>query len=282
MTRTDIHRPSQITPEDYAFVGCDYYGPHSQFTDRKFINQHIARTGGTYSNHDHGGTCHICGASAMYVAVYHHARTNTYIVTGEDCASKMDTGEAVAFRALRKRIAAGRKAEKGSIKAMEILKAANLEAAWEIYKGGPSDKYEESTIKSIVSKLVKYGSVSDKALSFVSSLIEKIGKRAEIEAQRAREADAALPVPVSDNRILIEGKVLSVKGVEGRFGYQTKVLVQHADGWKVYGTQPIDCQRGDVIKFYAAVQQSKDDPKFGFFSRPTKAEHVASENETPN
>lgn len=162
------------------------------------------------------------------------------------------------------------------LQAQQILVAAGLQAAWDIYNAGVSDKQEESIVFDIVSKLVRYGSISDKALSFVRSLVEKIAKRSEIEAERARAWEAAQPVPTIDGRILIEGEVLSVKGVDGRFGYQTKVLVQHADGWKVWGTQPIKCERGDVIRFYAKVEPSDKDAKFGFFSRPTKAEVVSS------
>lgn len=279
-TRTDIHRPSAITPENYEFVGCDYYGPsYGDQVDRKYIHQHMARTGGKYSNHDHGGTCHVCGAAALYVAIYHHNATNTYIVTGEDCASKMDAGEAIAFRSLRKRIAAGRKADKGIKKAKEFLAAANLMAAWDIYTDraanyGKETKYEEATIHDIVSKLVKYGSVSDKALGFARSLIEKIANRAQIEADRAKAQEAALPVPLTNDRILIKGTVLSTKVVDGPFGRQTKVLVQHADGWKVWGSAPVYADKGDVIEFYAKVQVSDKDAKFGFFSRPTKGRVV--------
>jgi len=277
-TRTDIHRPSAITPEDYSFIGCDYYGPnYGENLDRQFIRKHMDRTGGKYSTHHHGGSCHVCGASAMYVAIYHHAKTNTYIVTGEDCASKMDTGEAIAFRSLRKRIAAERKADKGVKKAVETLKAANLTAAWEIYKDANRvDKYEENTIRDIVSKLVRYGTISEKAEGFMRSLIEKIAKRAEIEAERARATEAALPVPMTDARILIKGKVLSVKVVDGYYGRQTKILVQHADGWKIWGTAPCHCDRGDEIEFCAKIERSDKDEKFGFFSRPTKPRIISS------
>lgn len=51
------------------------------------------------------------------------------------------------------------------------------------------------------------------------------------------------------------------------------MIVKTDAGWKVYGTVPgsIDAKRGDHITFEAQVTVSDDDPKFGFFKRPTKA-----------
>jgi hypothetical protein len=82
-------------------------------------------------------------------------------------------------------------------------------------------------------------------------------------------------VPVANGRMVVRGKVLTVKTTEGFYGVQTKMLVQHADGWKVWGTVPsmiLDgLTRGDEVEFTATVKVSDDDPKFGFFSRPAKA-----------
>src|SRR5674476_177968 len=68
-TRTDIHRPSVIIPSDYQFVAFDYYGPDNGFmciTEQQAFRAHVAQTGGKFSDHDHGGTCDVCGASALY------------------------------------------------------------------------------------------------------------------------------------------------------------------------------------------------------------------------
>jgi hypothetical protein len=49
------------------------------------------------------------------------------------------------------------------------------------------------------------------------------------------------------------------------------MLVEHADGWKVWGTIPaslIKAHRGDKVRFDTAITRSDRDPKFGFFSRP--------------
>jgi hypothetical protein len=276
--RTDIHRPSAIVPADYSFIACDSLYSNAMDVpfiraQRAVITAHQARTGGAWSNHEHGGTCHVCGAAAMYLAVYHHTPTNTYIQTGEDCADKMSLGQPAAFRCIREEVKRDREAQAGKRKAQEVLAAADLSAAWTVYTTPHAPAYEENTISDIVGKLVRYGSVSDKQLAFVRRLLAAIPERAVKVAARAVEQAAAAPVPVTDARIVIEGEVLSKKVVEGRFGSVLKMLVKTDAGTKLWGTVPaaISPEKGDRVKLVAKVEPSKDDPKFGFFSRPAQA-----------
>jgi hypothetical protein len=280
--RTDLHRPSTIQPQEYDYVSCDYLGggvdSMAFLSDRMFFREHQKRTGGTWSHHEHGGTCHVCGAHAMYVARFHHRPSNAYIQTGMDCAEKMDMGDATAFRSFKKRIAAGRKTFKGKARAQELLADRQLNTAWTIYTAtydAPLPR-EESIITDIVSKVVRYGSISDKQANFVGKLLSDISNRAQRTAQREAEKAAAAPLPVSDQRITIRGEVVSTKLVDGFRGSVLKMLVRHQDGWKVWGTVPagLSVERGDTVEFSAKVQPSRDDPKFGFFSRPTQARKI--------
>ena len=277
-TRTDIHRPSAIVPADYDFVALDYYGPSDGGQDLVFERQafraHRERTGGKFSGHDHAGSCHICGAHALYVAKFHHRPTNSYIVTGLDCADSLEMGDPVAFKRFHRSIVDQGKTAKAKAAAKAFLEQAGAAAAWDIYAAADrADKYEENTISDVVGKLVQYGSISEKQVAFVQKLLAKIPARAQQEAARAAEAAAADPVPVFAGRAKIEGKVLTIKVVESQFGSQTKMLVQADAGWKVWGSVPssIGPERGDRVYFEAKVERSTDDPKFGFFSRPTKA-----------
>lgn len=71
MARIDLHRPSAIEPADYFYVGM----AHSKIEclgdaifakqERERIAEHMQQTGGEYSKHAHGGSCHICGAWAI-------------------------------------------------------------------------------------------------------------------------------------------------------------------------------------------------------------------------
>jgi hypothetical protein len=240
--------------------------------ERERIKAHMAQTGGTYSKHAHGGNCMVCGnANAIYTVLFHHAKSNTYVRMGQDCAHKCDCAyDDNAFRRFCDAAVAAEHAKAGKAKAQGILTNEGLGNAWTVYNSdNPDNHYEENTISDMVGKLVKYGSLSDKQYSFMRSLLDKIANRAQIAAARAAERDAALPVP--EGRMTIIGKVLSIKVKETRYGYVSKMLVQSRDGWKVYGSQPKhlnNVERGDIVEFTATIEKSKDDPKFGFFSRP--------------
>lgn len=265
--RTDCHRPSVIIPEDYQYVACEHTKDECweyAAAQREIIQAHMKRTGGTYSRHAHGGNCHICGAHAIYTALFWHIPTNTYVRAGSECAEKLDCQEVEAFRKLYQDAL---QALAGKRKAEAILAQAGLQAVWEI----KTDGYEESIIRDVTNKLVAYGSLSDKQMKLLSSLLERIQNRPAIEAQRKAEHDAAQPVPTG--RFRIAGKILSIKVQETDFGPVTKMLMQHEDGWKVYGTCPAHLDNahvGDVVEFKATVKVSNKDPKFGFYSRPTK------------
>lgn len=275
MQRTDTHRPSVINPDDYSFVAFEYLKDTDValvLINREIINQHKQRTGGTMSRHAHGGNCHICGAHAIYTALFHHRPSNTYIRTGLDCAEKLDCAE--DGDVFRKRIHNALEAKAGKAKAQAYLAKAGLERAWSIYVDSTVDRYEENTISDIVSKLVQYGSLSDKQISFIAKLIEKIDNRAANEAKWAAEREAAECVPVAETRMVVTGTIISIK--ETDFG--TKMLVAHDTGWKVYGSVPSSLRgisRGDRVEFYAMVKRSDRDEKFGFFSRPTKAKIIS-------
>lgn len=278
--RQDVHRPSVIIPADYQFVGIEMMkieglgDCHAIMSERERIRAHMDRTGGTYSRHAHGGNCHVCGAHCIYTVLFHHVPSNTYIRTGMDCADKLewDSGEGEAFRA---KIANAREAQAGKAKAALLLQDKGLSEAYAVYADtGRAEKWEESTIFDIVSKLVKYGSLSDKQYSFLGSLVNKIANRAELEAKRKAENEAAKPFPVTPARITIKGKILTIRVGDGINTFGVKTLVQHVDGWKAWGTLPgsvSNAKVGDTIEFSAKVKVSDKDSKFGFYSRPTKA-----------
>lgn len=122
--------------------------------------------------------------------------------------------------------------------------------------------------------LREWGSLTEKQEAAVRKCMTG---NAERDAKRAQENAAAAPLPAFDGRATIEGTVLTIKVVEGRYGTAIKMLVKHADGWKVWGTCPasLECEKGDTVRFEAKVEPSRDDPKFGFYSRPSKSEIVA-------
>lgn len=287
MTRTDIHRPSAINPDEYQFVS---FGNQKLegFSDcatvnveREILEKHMAETGGDWSRHQHGGNCHVCGAHCIYTVIFYHPESNSYIRTGGDCAENMEFRDMNAFRRACKHYS---EHKAGRMKAEGILEEKGLQGAWDLFANQvDKPQWEENTIVDIVGKLVKYGSASEKQFNFIGNLLDKIEKRAEIAEARAAETAAASPVPVTDERMLVEGTVLTVKGQDTDFGYVVKCLVQHESGYKVWGTVPNpifdDVEPGAVISFMAKVEVSKDDEKFGFYKRPTKPQVIKAATE---
>jgi hypothetical protein len=289
MSRTDVHRPSAINTGDYDFVACelikddgDIGTMFAQQMERQRIMAHMAATGGKYSTHAHGGNCHVCGnANAIYTMLFHHVPTNTYIRVGQDCAEKMDVGPE-AFRRLTKLrdgVNDDKHVRAGQAKAQRVLEEAGVGDAWAVFERyhqpGPAKEgsgYEEQTISDIVGKLVSYGSISGPQMNFLGKLLVKIAERPQLEAKRAAEREAAADIVTSEKRIRVKGEVLSIKLKDSFYGSVFKLTLKLPDGGKLYGSLPkgLEVQKGDLVEFTAKVEASKDDAKFGFFSRPTK------------
>ena len=83
--------------------------------------------------------------------------------------------------------------------------------------------------------------------------------------------DAAPPLA----NALSGGTILGFKEVENDYGVTVKMIVRlEPTNAKVYLTLPsslCDAERGSRIQFTATFERSKDDPFFGFGSRPSKA-----------
>ena len=97
------------------------------------------------------------------------------------------------------------------------------------------------------------------------------------DEERQRQYDAA--PDIEEGRQSFVGEVLSTKWQDSDFGPVYKMLVQDDRGFKLWGTCPaaIDPSRGDRVAFVATATPSKDDPKFGFFKRPSKAMMIDEE-----
>lgn len=139
MTRNDIHKPSVIITADYTFIGLSVraweYGayPDVVLNEKNLVAAHMVKTGGTFSDHNHGGSCHICGAHAIYLAVFYHSKTNTYIQTGMDCARKLGMQDDARFRVFQDILKAAQHHRAGKKKAQGLLVQANLGEVWELF-----------------------------------------------------------------------------------------------------------------------------------------------------
>lgn len=117
--------------------------------------------------------------------------------------------------------------------------------------------------------------------------------QARIDRDAARKAEKDSLAPVVPGRGAITGTVLMVKYQTGQFGDTWKMLVKDDRNFKLWGTVPaavFDAQRAEVdedtnpspealvgrkVAFTGTVEASGDDPTFGFYSRPAKAQLLA-------
>jgi hypothetical protein len=283
--RTDEHRPSAIDPSAYTFVGVSYMKIESLGdayvlqSYREEILAHMNRTGGKYSTHEHGGNCHICGAYCIYTAVFYHAESNSYIRTGFDCASNLDMGDPIRFRAIKKDVKTAREALAGKKKTEALLSDLGLSRVWELSQmesdptGTASDAWY--SLRDVVARICRYGDASEKQLNALRIWADRIDRHAEIEAERKAERDAAAPCPKGKHTV--RGLIVSIKDKETMYGLTLKATVKSTEGFLVWGTLPkavIMANVGDEIEFSATIEPSERDPKFGFFRRPTKARLV--------
>jgi hypothetical protein len=298
MKRTDIHRTGAVIPTDYEFVAFGYQQldcfsmdmPAFLMRQQQILKAHMMKTGGQFSQHEHGGTCHICGANAIYLVKFYHTATNTYVQTGNDCAAKMEMSYG-DFNAFQAAVHDAKAAYAGKAKARQILAEKDLNAAWELYSvtvpamrdaaqkqfdiDGKTTNwlpYEERTIEDMVSKLVRYGSASEKQFGYMRTLLNKIPGRGVQQAQWAKERENAKPAPSGD-RVTFTGKIIKLAYHDSKFGRTLKMTVKHADGWAAWGTVPsgLEIEKGDIVTLTANLTPSQDSKTFAFFKRPTQA-----------
>lgn len=286
--RTDIHRPSAIVPSQYEYVAIETKKiecPDDVYVireNRDYLASHMAKTGGVWSDHQHGGNCHICGAHCIWTIVFWHYPSNTYIRCGSDCADKLYMNfNKNAFKTFKGAIKSAEAREAARRDAQDKLAEYGLSDAWDAYvlyndmikqhndnPKSPLPSRDLNTLQNMVASLVVYKTWTEKQQLFVRKLLNNInGIQEEVKVD---------VIPATYDRITIQGKVLSSKMVETEFGYVEKTLIQSCEGnWKAYGTAPVKrVSVGATIKFVAAISPSKDDPCFGFWSRPSKGELI--------
>lgn len=254
--------------------------------------------------------CGHCGAHIRYCALMVREDVQEYIYVGEQClGNRFDSGLTKAqFQATRKAAALNRERISAETR-MQEQAAEHPWLVWASYaynmEGRPTEKpcdcddlypcqephvdwsqaFMTKTrtgrtfmiLEDLFAKARKWD-LSDKQHALGEKLVAQIEEAADRLAKR-EAAEAALlgsgvAFPVTDLRILVEGVIVSTKWVESDFGGSVKMLVQTDEGWKAWGTLPNaihGADKGDRVSFMAKVQASKDDPLFGFFSRPTKA-----------
>jgi hypothetical protein len=258
--RTDIHRPSAIKPEDYEFVTVfahddDGYGRKDAM--ETWNNHRACHPTAQFSRHEHGGACMVCGNSnALTMGIFYHPGTNSYVRMGQDCAEKMEMGVSHAFRLARTAAEAARIAKAGKLKAQGVLSAAGLDAAYAIYASNEPGEYEETTIRDIVGKLVRYGSISPAQTNFVRNLLTRIETRAARKAEIAASNATKRHVGVVGTRTRLTLTIGFLKGFDSMYGTVYIHLMEDAEGnVVVYKGSCILGEKGQTITLDASIAE---------------------------
>ena len=142
--------------------------------------------------------------------------------------------------------------------------------------GGGSD-----FIAAMRDGLDEWGRLTESQEAAVRKVMAPEEKR---EAERTAEWEAAADCP--EGRVEVTGVIISTDIRDTSFGMKWKMLVRDDSGFKVWGSIPSKLHepaeedgqwitgqemKGKRVSFTAAITPSKDDQKFGFFKRPTKA-----------
>jgi hypothetical protein len=308
MSRKDAFRPSVIDPTKFESVSQHYLGPVSDdmadsgicdemAEQQQILEEHqAAHPGFTVAGHKWPGQCDCCGARYLWGATFYTAETNTYISIGGICAGKLRLGSPEAMKTFREQVNTWRVHQERLAVARTFAATHSLQMMIALFLGkDDSREFPEVTLRDMAGKLIRYGSISEKQIAFAQKLIAQIQDRPRLQAEREARDENRKPIPAFLKRATIEGTIISAKfqeggWVDGKDFYQPtciKITIEHADGWRVWGTAPADLGFGDgqyhsgeataaflkgkKVRLDARVTVSDKDSKFGFFKRPTKA-----------
>ncbi len=242
-------------------------GPHWNYETRA---TDCSRCGGSGTYTTYHGRCFGCGGTGR--------RGTEKVLVFDVRVPADDRADIRAAEARRKELnrhaAQERKRERAASEA-----EANLAALEREYPGiTEAFEADHHIVSDIRGRAARYGSISTKQAGLVFRLAREQAEYAERRA--AEEARAAAAPDVPEGRYTLTGEVLTTKWQESRYGTTLKMLVLDDCGFKVWGSVPShldDLERGERIRFDATVERSDDDPKFGFFKRPTKAQRLDGE-----
>jgi hypothetical protein len=248
--RTDIHRAGAFIPADYVpefpfhlSHSCDGWPIPSWNVD---LIVELRREGKVFApvDHDSNATnvCSICGAWFIHGEVWRHETADEYITIGHTCAAnnhhnaQTDDNKREKATVIAKAV---RAAERRARKIEWIGEAREILAA---HPGlGVALKTDHYIVRDIRERLIARGTISVKQIDLVVKLAA--------EALLPEEAKAL--VPVTDNRVVFEGEVVSTKYHEGYYGikFVMTVLIDTGEGvYRIWGTVPAALDEAEGIE----------------------------------
>jgi len=304
--RTDIHRPSSpdFDPEAYSFIGVLDLNPfvfHDKHTDEYHVDDHstsdifeniVSAMGNGYNFAPHVVSkanltteillenisldsdnadlyemknCGHCGSRIRFAGVLTHKDSREIIYAGEECLSnRFHELSKAEFQRLREQAKLNRDRMKKQEKIDQIIKDHPM-------LGEDTTGLRNHFLSDIQDRLERTGKLSDKQ---ITAFEKALPKAKEWKAQRDIENANSKDAPTG--RVEVTGNVvkIKVKKDEAFNSITKKMTLKTTDGWKLWVTVPEsiwNATEGDTVSMSVDITPSKDDSKFAFGKRPTKA-----------
>jgi hypothetical protein len=234
----------------------------------------------------YGGKCLHCGKHLKWFILFQDIRTGHYVTTGTTCAEELhlqDRGHLI-----RKKM--GERVERARKLAKLDARFPGLRLEIERVVSEQNRAYFQTFLADLSYKINRYFDLSDRQAEVAKRFLNQGLERIE---ERARDLANRKSAPAPSGRVVVTGKILTVKEYEvednysGRWGsgYKTiyKILVEDDRGFRCFGSLPSGIsasERGTRVTFRATLEPKKDDVTFAFFKRPSNAA-VLEQEATP-
>lgn len=292
-TRTDIHRPAELAPENYQEAGWYDLGNSEEFPNMRGLSPAALASdevwGGPYA--DKLNRCDHCGARMRYGAELIHTPTGAHIHVGETClANRFSANSKAQFQSMRKAARLAREGFKGQTAVKRFLSANPRLRV--VYRSPVTNEF----ISDVMAKFGRYGELSERQVVAVL----RAWKRERFGYLRP----APVKVPAPEGKVTVSGRIFKSKEIESPYGRSYKLMVKDERGFVVYVTCPkslytwvwdsgfepweqndtvrqgrfLNLVDGVLIRFTADLKQSDRDESFAFAKRPTKVEFSDIEN----
>jgi hypothetical protein len=296
--RTDIHRVSNIKPEEYVLwfcyalastqdgwpvpsvnINCALHGQKTHSPNGQCCVIGMRLAGVKMAEHGSVGSCTVCGTAHLYGDVWLHEPSGEHIFVGHQCADKY---ELIADRrdfqkALGNvRVQSAREHEKAM---REEDRNAYIDSVTGLREALETD---HNIVRDIKDRFLngRYTSLTEKQESLVLSIWER--------SKLPKVVETHVAAPVEAKRQTVEGEIVSIRFKDSYYGgsFKLTVKVHTPEGtWLAWGTCPkalIDSApdghtnklHGATVRFVAKLKQGRD-AHFALYSRPSKVELVS-------
>lgn len=271
-----VHNPTHFEPAHYEVVDYldnkrpAYYGQGIEAFEAEikfWQDEMIATFGADYAKKIHH--CVHCGNGRVrWITATKHLPTGDVVVFGSDCTARLGFRNQVAFKLaqLQAKAEAGHKRMKIWVARTAFL-AANPEFAAAVEQAKNEVHAKNTFVADVISKLNLYGSLSERQ---VAAVIKSIARDIEMASGKAAEA-TEVKGDAPTGRQTVTGVILSIKQVEGYYGWQSKMLLKLENNARVWLTVPSKAavEVKNTITVTATFEVSKDDKSFAFGKRPS-------------